>query len=68
VFAVLYLVFATALVWGPVALLVLLGERAIVLLEGARDEVDRRQPQVTFYVLLILAAFLVLDAVGALLS
>jgi hypothetical protein len=67
VFVVLYLVFATALVWGPVALLVFLGERAVGLLEGARGEVDRRQPQVTFYVLLILAAFLVLDAVGALL-
>ena len=37
-------------------------------MEGAQGEVARRQPQVTFYALLILAALLVLDAVSVLLT
>ena len=64
----MYVAVATALVWGPVVLDVILGERAIALMESAQDEVARRQPQVTVYALLVLAAFLVLDAVGVLLT
>ena len=64
----MYVAVATALVWGPVVLDVLLGERAIALLESAQGEVGRRQPQVTVYVLLVLAALLAADAVGVLLT
>ena len=63
-----YVTLATALVWGPLILFVLLGNRVIALMEGAQGEVGRRQPQVTFYALLILAALLVLDAVSVLLT
>ncbi len=45
-----------------------IGKRVIALMEGAQGEVARRQPQVTFYALLILAALLVLDAVSVLLT
>ncbi len=68
VLVVLYVAVATALVLGPVVLDVLLGERAIALLESAQGEVGRRQPQVTVYVLLVLAALLAADAVGVLLT
>lgn len=44
VLVVVYVVPATALVWGPV---VLLGKRAITLMEGVQDAVVRRQPSVT---------------------
>jgi hypothetical protein len=59
---------ATALVWGPLILFLLLGNRVIARMEGAQAEVGRRQPQVTVYAFLILAALLVLDAVSALLT
>ena len=65
---VLYVTLATALVWSPLILFLLLGKRAIALMEGAQAEVGRRQPQVTVYALLILAALLVLDAVTVLLT
>ena len=68
VLVVVYVTVATALVWGPVVLDVILGERAIALMESAQDEVARRQPQVTVYALLVLAGFLVVDAVGVLLT
>lgn len=67
-FVVLYVALATALVWGPVVLFVLLGERAVALMKGAQEEVARRQPVVTVYALLLLAALLVIDAIGVLLS
>ena len=60
---VVYVTLATALVWGPLILFLLLGNRVIALMEDAQGEVGRRQPQVTVYALLILAALLVLDAV-----
>ena len=63
-----YVTLATALVWGPLILFLLLGNRVIAFMEGAQGEVARRQPQVTFYALLILAALLVLDAVSVLLT
>ena len=65
---VVYVTLATALVWVPLILFLLLGKRVIAFMEGAQGEVGRRQPQVTFYALLILAALLVLDAVSVLLT
>ena len=67
-FVVLYVALATALVWGPVILFVLLGERAVALMKGAQEEVARRQPVVTVYALLLLAALLAIDAIGVLVS
>ena len=68
VLIVVYVAVATALVWGPVILNVLLGKRALPLMEGAQAGVVRRQPQVTVYALLATAAFLVIDAVSVLLT
>ncbi len=65
---VVYVALATALVWVPLILFLLLGKRVIALMEGAQDEVARRQPQVTVYALLLLAALLIFDAAGVLLS
>lgn len=65
---VVYVTLATILVWGPLILFLLLGKRVIALMEGAQGEVGRRQPQVTVYALLTLAALLVLDAVSVLLT
>ena len=63
----LYVALATVLVWGPVILFVLLGERAVALMTRAQAEVERRQPEVTVYALLLLATILAIDAVAALL-
>jgi hypothetical protein len=49
-------------------LFLLLGKRVIAHMAAAQGEVGRRQPQVTVYALLILAALLVLDAVSVLLT
>ena len=65
---VVYVTLATALVWVPLILFLLLGKRVIALMEGAQDDVARRQPQVTVYALLLLAALLVLDAASVLLT
>jgi Sap, sulfolipid-1-addressing protein len=68
VLVIAYSVVATALVWGPVVLFVIFGERAIALMKRAQGEVGRRQPQVTAYALLVLAAMFLIDAVGVLLT
>ena len=68
VLVVVYVVVATALVWGPVILDVILGKRAITLMKSVQDGVVRRQPQVTVYALVALAALLVVDAVVVLLT
>ena len=65
---VVYVTLATALVWAPLILFVLLGKRVIARMEDAQDDIGRRQPQVTVYALLTLAALLVLDAVSVLLT
>jgi Na+/melibiose symporter-like transporter len=65
---VVYVTLATALVWGPLLLFLLLGKRVIALMESAQGEVGRRQPQVTVYALLILAGLLLLDAGSFLLT
>ena len=64
----MYVTLATALVWVPLILFLLLGKRVIALMEDAQDDIARRQPQVTVYALLILAALLVLDAASVLLT
>jgi hypothetical protein len=68
VLVVAYVAVATAIVWCPVILYVLLGKRAVQLIEGAQSEIERRQPQVTVYALLAIAAFLVVDAVSLLMT
>ena len=49
-------------------LFLFLGNRVIALMEDAQGDIARRQPQVTFYALLVLAVLLVLDAVSVLLT
>ncbi len=66
--SVLYVAIATALVWIPALVFVLLGTRVIALMKGAEDGVARRQPQITVYALLILAGLLVVDAVSIVLT
>lgn len=65
---VLYVALATAVVWVPVILFVVLGARSVALMKGAQGEVARRQPQVTYYALLLLAALLAIDAIVVLVS
>jgi hypothetical protein len=67
-FVVLYVALATALVWGPVILFVLLGERGVKLMESAKGAVARHQPGVTVYTLLLIAALLAIDGIGVLVS
>jgi hypothetical protein len=64
---VLYVGIASVLVWGPVILFVLLGNRAVARMKAVQNEIARRQPQVTVYVLLVLAAALATDAISVLL-
>jgi hypothetical protein len=65
---VVYVTVATALVWGPVVLFVLLGERAVALMKRAEREVAHRQPEVAVYALLVLAAMFAIDAVVVLVT
>jgi hypothetical protein len=65
---VVYVTLATALVWIPLSLFLLIGKHVITLMEGAQSEIGRRQPQVTVYALLTLAALLILDAASVMLS
>ena len=43
-------------------LFVILGDRAVTLMKQAEGEVARRQPDVTIYALLLLAAVFAIDA------
>jgi hypothetical protein len=63
---VLYAAVATALVWGPVILFVLFGERVVATMKDAQEWVARHQPDVIVYALLVLAALLVLNAISVL--
>ena len=63
-----YVAVATALVWGPVVLFVLVGERAVALMKRAQSEVVRRQPEVSVYALLALAAMFAIDAAAVLVT
>ena len=68
VLVVVYVAVATVLVWGPVILFVVFGDRSVALMQRGQEEVVRRQPEVTVYALLLLAALLTADAVGILLT
>jgi hypothetical protein len=65
---VVYVAVATALVWVPVTLFVLLGERVVAQMERAQAEVARRHPEVTVYALLLLATLFAIDAGDVLLT
>ena len=57
---------ATVLVWGPVIVYVLLGDRAVGVMTRAQQELERRQPGVKVYAILVLAGLLILDAISIL--
>jgi hypothetical protein len=67
VLVVWYCALATVLVWGPVIVYVLLGDRAVGIMTRAQQRLAQRQPGVKFYALLVLAGMLILDAVSLLL-
>jgi Sap, sulfolipid-1-addressing protein len=62
-----YCAVATVLVWGPVIVYVLLGERAVGIMTRAQQQLARRQPGVKVYAVLVVAGMLILDAVSLLL-
>ena len=62
-----YCALATVLVWGPVVVYVLLGDRAVGVMTRAQQRLARRQPGVKVYALLALAGMLILDAISLLL-
>jgi hypothetical protein len=62
-----YCALATVLVWGPVIVYVLLGERAVGVMTRAQQRLARRQPGVKVYALLVVAGMLILDALSLLL-
>lgn len=64
---VLFLVLATMLVWVPVVVFLLLGDRSVALMKQAQEEVAARQPYVNFYALLVLGGLFALDATSTLL-
>jgi hypothetical protein len=64
---VFFVALATVLVWGPVVVFLVLGDRSVALLKRGQEEVAARQPHVNFYALLIIAGFLALDAASTLL-
>jgi hypothetical protein len=64
----IYVAVATAVVWVPVLLLVLFGDRAIALMKRSEDEFIRRQPGVTIHALQLLAALFALDAARVLVT
>lgn len=57
-----YVALASAIVWAPVALFLVLGERIVRLMSRAQEELARRQQEVMMYALFALAALLVIDA------
>jgi len=62
-----YCALATGLVWGPVIVYVLLGDRAVGVMTRAQQRLARRQPGVKVYAFLALAGMLILDAISLLL-
>jgi Sap, sulfolipid-1-addressing protein len=67
VLVVWYCALATVLVWAPVTVYVLLGDRAVGIMTRAQQQLARRQPGVKIYALLVLAGMLILDAISLLL-
>ena len=62
-----YCALATVLVWAPVTVYLLLGDRAVGVMTRAQQRLAQRQPGAKFYALLALAGLLILDAIGLLL-
>ena len=60
--ALLYIVVASVLVWGPVLAYVLAGKRANSLLEDAQGWLTANQRLITMWALLVVGATLMLDA------
>jgi hypothetical protein len=61
-----YVTLATVLVWLPILLFVILGERAVASLDAGQHWLARHQPDVTLYCLVILGLAVVADAIVAL--
>ncbi len=61
-----YVAVASALVWAPIVLFVLLGERIVALMARAQKRVARYQRGAMVYALILLAAFLIIDAISIL--
>jgi len=59
-----YCAAATVLVWAPVVVFVLLGDRAVGFITRAQQQLERRRTDVKIYVLLLLAGLLILDAIS----
>jgi hypothetical protein len=59
-----YCALATVLVWGPVVVYVLLGDRTVGIMTRAQQRLARRQPGAKVYALLVLAGMLILDAIS----
>lgn len=59
---VLYAAVATVLVWVPIAAFVLVGERVVAVMRAAQESLAARQRAISFYALLLVAAFLTLEA------
>src|SRR5580765_1979881 len=64
VLVVWYCALATALVWGPVTVYVLLGDRAVGIMTRGQQHLARRQPGVKVYASLEVAGLLILDAIS----
>ena len=62
-----YCALATVLVWAPVIVYVLLGDRAVGVMTRAQQRLARHQPGVKVYAVLVVAGMLILDAVSLLL-
>ena len=62
-----YCALATVLVWVPVIVYVLLGERAVGVMRRAQQRLAQRQPGVKVYAVLVVAGMLILDAISLLL-
>jgi len=57
-----YVAVASAIVWTPVILFVLLGDHVVAFMTRTQQRLASRQKELTVYALVVLAAFLVLDA------
>lgn len=66
VLVVVYAAVATALVWGPVIVFTLLGDRTVAVMQRAQREVARRQPGLAVHALYLLATLFIIDAMGVL--
>ena len=62
-----YCALATVLVWVPVTVYVLLGDRAVGVMTGAQQRLARSPAGVKVYASLVVAGMLILDALGLLL-